>query len=64
MEKKRLHLSKDDKKLAGVAGGLAEYFETDSSLIRLGIILLALITAVAPVVITYIIAWLVIPKKS
>lgn len=33
--KKRLYLSRNDKKLAGVCGGIAEYFEVDSTLVRL-----------------------------
>jgi phage shock protein C len=32
---KKLYLSKNDKKLAGVCGGIAEYFEIDSTLVRL-----------------------------
>jgi len=60
---KKLYLSKTDKKMAGVAGGLAEFFEVDSTLVRLAIIFVALITAVAPMVVAYIIAWLIIPKR-
>jgi phage shock protein C len=33
-ESKRLYRSRDNHILAGVCGGLAEYFETDSTLIR------------------------------
>ena len=33
--KKRLYRSKKDKMLAGVCGGLAEYFDVDPSLVRL-----------------------------
>ncbi len=51
-----------DKKIAGVCGGLAERFEIDSTLIRLLAVFLYLVTAIFPVVITYIIAWLIIPK--
>lgn len=34
-------LSKDDKEILGVCGGLAEYFDTDSFIIRLMFFLLA-----------------------
>lgn len=34
MEKK-LYRSRDDKKIAGVCGGIAKYFDVDSTLIRL-----------------------------
>jgi phage shock protein C len=58
---KKLYLSKTDKKIAGVCGGLAEYFQMDSALMRLIIIFIALCTAVVPAIITYIIAALIIP---
>jgi phage shock protein C len=60
---KKLYLSKTDKKVAGVAGGFAEFFEMDSTLMRLIFVFVALITAVAPMIIAYFIAWLIIPKK-
>ena len=33
--KKKLYRSVTDKKIAGVCGGIAEYFEVDSTIIRL-----------------------------
>ena len=36
MNEKKLYKSSTDKKLAGVCGGLAEYFNIDSTLVRLG----------------------------
>lgn len=38
---KKLILSKTDKKLLGVCGGLADYFSVDSSLVRLGFVLMS-----------------------
>ena len=61
---KKLYLSKTDKKMAGVAGGLAEFFEVDSTLVRLILVFIALITAVAPMIIAYLIAWLIIPRRK
>jgi phage shock protein C len=61
---KRLYLSKNDKKIGGVAGGLSEFFEIDSTLIRLLLIFLAVITAVFPMIVAYIIAWVIIPKHQ
>ncbi len=60
---KKLYLSNKDKKIAGVCGGLAEFLEIDSTIVRLLTILLALITAVIPVVITYLIAAAIIPHR-
>ena len=61
---KRLNLSSVDKKFAGVCGGLAEYFEIDSTIVRLLVVLLAIVTAVFPVVIGYLAAWLIMPPAQ
>ncbi|MCQ2223380.1 MAG: PspC domain-containing protein [Bacteroidaceae bacterium] len=37
---KRYYLSQTDKKLAGVCGGLAEYFDVDPLLVRIGMLVL------------------------
>jgi phage shock protein C len=60
---KQLYLS-DNKKLFGVCGGLGEYFESDPTLIRLAWIVLTVLTGVVPGIIGYIIAALVIPRKT
>ncbi|MGZ5424317.1 MAG: PspC domain-containing protein [Candidatus Aminicenantales bacterium] len=58
---KKLYRSTSQKMLAGVCGGLAEYFDTDVSIIRLLTVGLALVTAFFPMFFFYIIAWIVIP---
>lgn len=60
---KRLYLSSSDKKLTGLCGGVAEYFEIDSSLVRLGWIIFTVLTGMVPGVIAYIIAAIVIPRE-
>lgn len=42
---RRLHRSQDDRFLFGVAGGLADYFEVEPVLVRVGWILLTIATA-------------------
>lgn len=59
---KRLYLSRD-KKICGVCGGLAEYFDIDPSLVRLAWIVLTILTGVVPGIIGYFIAAIVIPRK-
>lgn len=59
----KLYLSDTDKKIAGVCGGIGERFEVDSTLVRLGVIFLAFITALFPVLATYIIAAFIIPRR-
>jgi phage shock protein C len=59
---KRLFLSASDKKLGGVCGGIAEYMDIDPTIVRLLTVVLALFTAVIPVLIAYILAWIIIPR--
>lgn len=61
---KRLTLSKNNKKIAGVCGGIAEYLNVDSTVIRLAWALLTIFSAVFPGVLGYIIAWMVIPEET
>ena len=60
---KRLYLSSDDKKIFGLCGGVAEYFETDPTLIRLAWIVLTIITGIVPGVIAYFVAAMVVPSQ-
>ena len=52
-----------DKKIAGVCGGLAEYFGMDASLVRIIYLLATIFTAFAGVLI-YIILMLVMPAQK
>ena len=58
---KKLYRSKKDRKIAGVCGGIAEYFDIDSIIIRL--LTFILVLSVGAGLIAYIIAWLVIPQE-
>ncbi len=58
---KRLHLSKKEKKIFGVCGGIAETYDVDPTLVRLIAVLLCFVTAIIPLVATYIVAWLIMP---
>jgi phage shock protein C len=60
---KRLYRSKD-KKISGVCGGIGEYFELDPSLVRLGWIVLTILTGVIPGIIGYIVAAIIIPVQD
>jgi len=60
---KKLYKSSSDKVLAGVIGGVGEYFDTDPTLLRLGYVLLAILTHVFPALIAYVIAALIVPKN-
>jgi phage shock protein PspC (stress-responsive transcriptional regulator) len=58
----QLRRSADDKMLAGVAGGIARYLNTDVTLVRIIIAALVLFTGVG--VVLYIAAWLLIPADG
>ena len=60
--KKRLYKIEDGKKLCGVCGGIAEYFDTDPTLIRL--LWIILVFCVGTGILAYIIAAIIMPKKS
>jgi phage shock protein C len=59
---KKLYRSVNQKMLAGICGGLAEYFDIDVSIVRLMLVGGALVTAVLPMLLFYIISWIVIPQ--
>jgi phage shock protein C len=61
---KKLFRSAQQKMLGGVCGGLADYFDLDVSLVRLIFVGVALVTAILPMVLFYLIAWLVIPMET
>lgn len=60
---KSLYLSNQNRKISGVCGGIAEYFNMDSSLIRLAWIIFTALTAIVPGIIAYIVAAIVIPRR-
>lgn len=60
---KKLYRSEDDKVLAGLLGGLGEYFDIDPTILRLAYALIVLITGIVPGFIVYFIAILVVPKQ-
>lgn len=61
-DSKKLYRSSRNRVLAGVCGGLGEYFEIDPVLIRIGFILLTLAHGLG--ILLYIILMIIIPKES
>src|SRR5580700_2274332 len=60
---KQLTLSATDKKLAGVCGGLAEYLDVDSTVVRLIWVALSVVPGgFVGGAIAYFLAWVIIPK--
>ena len=61
---KRLYRSRTDRKIAGVCGGLGEYFHIDPAIVRLIWIIGTVVTAFVPGIISYVIAAAVMPKEA
>lgn len=60
-EPRRVYRSSSDKMLGGVCGGIAEYFNVDTVLVRLAFIALALSGGIGAII--YLLALVMIPKK-
>ena len=62
---RKLRRSTTDRQIAGVCGGMAEYFGTDATLVRLIWVGLSIfVGAVIGGVICYALAWLIIPNAE
>jgi phage shock protein C len=59
MDGRKLTRSETDKRLAGVCGGLAEYFGIDPVLVRIAFVVLAVM---GPGILLYIVLWIVMPR--
>lgn len=57
----RIYRSRTDCTIAGVCGGLGEYFDIDPTIIRILFVLLLFVDGVS--LLGYIIAWIIIPKQ-
>lgn len=53
-----------DKKILGVAGGLAEYFDLDPTMVRLALIAMMLLDGTGAIFFTYLAAGFLLPKTS
>lgn len=63
MSYKRIYRSRAEMQLAGLCGGLGEYFQVDPVLIRLLFVLGTLLTGVVPGVVAYLVGWLIVPVE-
>ncbi len=64
MEKKRLVRSVTDKKLAGVCGGIAKYFDIDPVIVRVVYAILTIFSAAFPGIILYIACTFIMPEEK
>ena len=62
MTRPRLTRSRD-KINAGVCSGLANYLGLETSMVRIGFVLIGFITAFIPLSLVYLVMWFVIPEE-
>ena len=61
---RRLTRSSRHKIIAGVCGGLAEYFQLDPTVVRVAYVLISIISVAFPGILAYIILMFVMPPPS
>lgn len=57
---KHLYRSRENRIIAGLCGGLADYFDIDVSIVRIGMIFVSLLPG--PSIIFYLLAWVIVPE--
>ena len=60
--KNKLYKSNSNKMIAGVCGGLAEYYNIDATIVRMGLVLFALLGGSG--ILVYIACAIIIPKDT
>ena len=63
MDYKRLYRSNSNVMIGGVAAGLAEYFNIDPIIVRFLFVALGIFTVGFPMILLYIILWVVMPQN-
>ena len=58
-----LRRSRHNRMIAGVVGGLAEYFGLDPTLLRIIYVLVSIFSAAFPGILVYIILWILVPEE-
>lgn len=57
-----LHRSTDNRIIAGVIGGLAEYFDIDPTLARAIYVVVSIVSAAFPGILVYAVLWMLVPE--
>jgi phage shock protein C len=61
-ESRKLYRSRNQRMVAGVCGGLADYFDIDATVIRVLFLILAVFGGSGLVV--YLVMWIIVPDAS
>ncbi|HEU4564729.1 MAG TPA: PspC domain-containing protein [Gemmatimonadaceae bacterium] len=60
----QLRRSRDNRMIAGVIGGLAEYLGWDATILRVAYVILSVISAAFPGALVYVALWIIIPERQ
>lgn len=60
----KLHRSKNNRMVAGVMGGIAEYVGWSPMWVRLLFVAVSVLSAAVPGILIYIILWIIMPKAT
>lgn len=60
---KRLTKSSSNRVIAGVCGGLADYFDMDPTVVRVGYVLASICLAAFPGLLVYIVSAIIMPES-
>jgi phage shock protein C len=58
---RKLYRSRSNRKLAGVCGGLAQYFNLDATLVRVLFVALAVLGGSG--IVLYVAMWIIVPRE-
>ena len=64
MSREPLRRSCEHKMIAGVVGGIAEYFDRSPTVLRIAFVVLSILSAAFPGILVYLLLWLLIPQRQ
>ena len=59
-----LRRSREHRMIAGVVGGLAEYFGLNVTLLRVVYVVVSILSAAFPGILVYLLLWLIVPVED
>lgn len=62
--KRPLRRSRSDRMIAGVVGGIAQYFGIDSTLARVLYVVGSIVSVAFPGLLVYVIMWAIVPQEG
>jgi phage shock protein C len=61
---KKLRRSNKERMIAGVCGGIAEYFSLDPTVVRIVYVLVSILSVAFPGILVYLVMWIIVPRSE